>query len=534
MHQKMKQISNFKALIFITLLSLLHYSCDRDVNDWPVENIENRLFKPLLFESSALKATSIQIKHTKVINASKYIFEFSKNNFESTDKEVVILADTLSIFADSNSPMKVEYRTLFDGLDGTSHYWVRMYAENADGTLKSHYNTFEFTTPAEQLFKTYSASANAITLNWPANAEVTNIVFKQGDNILEDHTLSATEKSSGQAIFSGLSMGTSYTAIIQNGDVLRGEQSVKTTGIAGSSIYKVKKVDNYESISSGIKDLVTGGSLDITVEFEPGTTYNIDGVVTIPAGTKNISFIGSVDTSGLYPVLSNGNYTIEGTVEDITFQNLEMTGNGGMLLDIGGQVFKDILFLNCKISKLNSIVRLYSGAVGNSINITNCKISETGGWGMLNVGSGNTIGSINVTNCTLTEISTRFADVRVKTDINFKNCTLCNTNAVMTHLWLLDNASKPSVSIQNCILSGTNGGIKLHSTNGNYSNITITYGGCYKTNDLIEDSRPLTDITEVPLSMTGLFVDPLNGDFHIKPGAGFAGTGVAGDSRWFD
>ncbi|MEI3470304.1 MAG: DUF5123 domain-containing protein [Bacteroides intestinalis] len=78
-----------------------------------------------------------------------------------------------------------------------------------------------------------------------------------------------------------------------------------------------------------------------------------------------------------------------------------------------------------------------------------------------------------------------------------------------------------------------NGGQKLHSTNGNYSNVTISYGGSYKTNDLIEDSRPLDDITVVNLDIYGLFVDPANGDFHIKQGAGFAGTGVAGDPRWF-
>lgn len=67
----------------------------------------------------------------------------------------------------------------------------------------------------------------------------------------------------------------------------------------------------------------------------------------------------------------------------------------------------------------------------------------------------------------------------------------------------------------------------------NYSNVTISYGGSYKTNDLIEDSRPLDDITVVNLDIYGLFVDPANGDFHIKQGAGFAGTGVAGDPRWF-
>ena len=41
------------------------------------------------------------------------------------------------------------------------------------------------------------------------------------------------------------------------------------------------------------------------------------------------------------------------------------------------------------------------------------------------------------------------------------------------------------------------------------------------------------EITRIKQSSDDLFVDPLNGDFHIKPGAGFAGTGNAGDPRWY-
>ena len=152
---------------------------------------------------------------------------------------------------------------------------------------------------------------------------------------------------------------------------------------------------------------------------------------------------------------------------------------------------------------------------------------------MLNVGAGGTVRSINVSNCTLKEISTRFADVRVKTNINFKNITCVNITMGLVLLLNFDYNNPVQVSVQNCIIAGPNGGMALNSTNGTYSNINISYAGNYKTKDLTIGTRPLTSIVEVPLNIVDFFVEPAIGIFRIKSGIGFAGTGVAGDPRWF-
>jgi len=143
------------------------------------------------------------------------------------------------------------------------------------------------------------------------------------------------------------------------------------------------------------------------------------------------------------------------------------------------------------------------------------------------------LNSLNVTNCTMTEISTRFGDIRIATKVNFNNITCVNINTAMSHLWLFDNNKPSQVSLQNMIIGGPNGGAKINSTNGNYGNIPISYTGSYMTKDMVVDVRPFTGITVVPLDIYGIFVDPANGDFHIKEGIGFAGTAVAGDKRWF-
>lgn len=546
----MRKIIKYCRAFLLALPLLGLQGCEDKANDWPVEKGEDRLYMALTFESSKIGDKFIEIKHTKVLDAATYVFEFSKDDFATIERSVNILADTLTVFAPSNTPMRIEYRTLFEGFDGTTDYWVRMQAVNEDGTLKSKYNSFEFTTAEEYIFTNFIQTTNSITPVWAQTNDVTHIVLsikeKEAEDekpaeyrVLETRQLTAAEIAAAQVTFSGLGMGVEYRIEIYNGEVLRGRDDIRTLGIAGSSVYAVKDNDNYESIKEALVALAGQGAKDVTVQFSAGKTYEIGGRIMIPTGVQNISFVGSEDANGDYPMLNVGKFEIESEINNANFQYLTITGGGDMMFNVGGKVFNEILFENCNITQLNSIVRLYDGAVGNRIRVNKCWVSRTGGWGMLNVGAGNTIGSIVVTNSTLTEINTRFADVRVKTEIEFKNITHCNINENMGHLWLFDNNNNASVKIEDCILSGPNGNIEIKSTNGNYSNISISYIGNYKTNDLIEKMKgdekesPLTGISEVPLDIYGLFVDPENGDFHIRKGIGFAGTGKAGDPRWF-
>lgn len=526
--------------IFISLFAAiaLFSSCDDDVNDWKVENGEERLFMPLIFETSVLKPISVQMKHTKVIDAATYLFEFSKDEqFATIEQSVNILADTLTVFSYSTSVMKVEYRTWFEGLDGTTDYWVRMHAVDEGGSRKSNYVYYEFTTPAEQIFKTILNSTNTLTFVWEPTDRVTHIVLTNAEDgaEVENHTFTVAEKEAGAYKFQHLEMGVHYVAQIFNDEVSRGIIEAKTTGLMNSAVLEVVDGMTADDISGELKQLVGAGKENVTIQFESGKSHLMEGTITLPTGLNDVTFAGAANDNGVLSALETIKFAIETEVNDVTFENMNMTAGGDMMFNIdNGGKFHDVLFEGCEISKVNSVVRLANGAEANLIKLNNCWVSHTGGWGMLNVGSGNTVGKIVVTNCTLTEINTRFADVRVKTDILFKNVTACNINEKMGHLWLLDNNSKPTVIISDCIISGPNGGQKLHSTNGNYSNVTITYGGNYKTNDLIEDERELTLITEVNLDIYGLFADPENGDFHIKSGAGFAGDGVAGDPRWFN
>ncbi|GGF21998.1 DUF4957 domain-containing protein [Flavobacterium limi] len=529
-----------KLLIFkVLLLIITLFSCEKDYNDWDVDADHDRLFKSIVFETSAIAPTFVEIKFTKSISATKYVFEFSKDNLEFKEivKTVELSASSLVPFANSSDQAKIEYRQVFDELDGTTGYSVRMKSIDEATGKESKYNQIYFSTPAEQLFKGFTAASTSVSLNWnilPAVPKVTNVIlYNETSVVVKDIVLTDSQKNSGKVTFDNLTNGTNYIAKIFNGTNVRGILNVKTTGLANSTIYNVLLTDTAASIGTTLQGLVAGGAKDITVEFAPSTAYTIGGDITIPTGVNNIAFVGSADENGHLSILNNTRFKVQDKINNLILQNLVTSSAGNFLIDLPVKIVNDIQIEGCHIINLNSIVRVSGASVVNNININDCNISQTGGYGMLNVGAGGTVSSINVSNCTLKEISTRFADVRVKTNINFKNITCVNITMGMGHLWNFDNNNPVQVSVQNCIIAGPNGGMALNSTNGTYSNISISYAGNYKTKDLTIGIRPLTSIVEVPLNIADFFVEHAIGIFRIKSGIGFAGTGVAGDPRWF-
>jgi len=529
-------MNKIKIISGLLLLIATMVGCEKDYNDWAVDSSYDRLFKSIVFETSAIQSTTVELKFTKSIGATKYVFEFSKDNlqFNQIVKTVVLYAKDLVPYATSSDQAKVEYRQLFNDLDGTTEYSVRMKSIDEVAGKESKYSQILFVTPAEQLFKGFTATTNSVSLNWTVTPKVTNVsLYDETSVLVQNLVLTEQQKTTGTVIFENLKSGTNYTAKIFNETNIRGSLAVKTTGLFNSTTYKVLITDTAATIGTALQGLVAGGAKDITVEFAAGTTFNIGGDITIPIGVNDIAFVGSKNSSGVLSALNNVRFRLQGNVRNIFVQNLATTSADSFFIDLATKTIADIQIDGCTVSKINSIVRLSGVCVANNIIVKNCLISQTGGYGVLNVAAGSTVNSINVFDCTLTEISTRFADVRIKTSINFKNITCVNTIMGMGHLWNFDNNNPVTVSMQNCIIAGPNGAIALNSTSGTYSNISISYTSNYKTKDVPIGTRPLTGISDIPLNMADFFVDPANGDYHIKPGIGFAGTGVAGDPRWF-
>ncbi len=525
--------------LIISLVSVTWISCEDDYNDWEVEEGHDRLFKAITFDVSDVEATSVELKFTTIVSAEKYVFEFSEDSLEFSDivQTVEMPADTLTAYSENSNAVKTEYREIISGLNGTTGYLVRMKGVNDSTGLESNWSEVYFETTDEQIFTGYSVTTNSISLTWTVTDSVSDVyLLEENADSGVAYELSDAQKSAGSVTFNDLSSGTNYIATIYYGDVKRGTMEITTSGLSNGVTYEVLDDDDCSTIGTALTDLVAEGSTNINVVFNAGQTYELGGSITIPTGVNDIAFVGSEDADSTLTTLESCRFGVESSVNNIYIQYLSISSDGSYTVRAtSGEVINNIYFQHCDITDLNSIVRIGSTTTANAFYVTDCWISDTGGYGVFNVGSGSSVDSIVVDNCTMTEISTRFADVRCSTVIQFSNITCCNINAAMGHLWYFDKSMDIEVTIENCIIAGPNNNTELRSTNGTYDNISISYANCYQTSDLpIEEGYELTDITTLTLTYDELFEDPDNGDFHIKSGTGFAGTGVAGDERWFE
>lgn len=536
----MKMIYKFFAVLFVAALFV---SCEDKVNDWPVDPEYAGLFRSLVFEKSYSDATTVEIKYTKSISATNYIFEFSQDSllFGSIVKTVNVPADTLTPYAESTTATRTEYRTTFVDFDGNTAYSVRMKSIDTISGLESKYSMFYFKTSAEQIIESWNITTDQVELFWKQTDRITRItvVNSTTGDVLVDRAPTAAELSGATALFSGLSSGTNYTFTFYNNTAVRGTKTIKTNGLADGKVIKAMPGD---SIPGLISDAVAQGSVNLTIEFTGGITYDI-GSLAIPAGVGNLSFTGSTDASNNLPVLnmtgvSLANITALGV---LNFEYLKMVGDiGKYLLDmnVDGTTLGQISFTGCDISTYKALTRIQNKliTIGN-IRFDDCLINNIGGYGVINIGGSNAVvDSISFHNSTLTELTTQLMDVRTEVkEVFIGNCTFCNLVSAMSQIFRFEVPRPLSVVTENNIFAGTNGGGKLNAVGYDMTanSPTVSFAGSYITTDITINKYPFADISTFEGTTYDLFTDPVNKDFTLKSGVNFAGKGTAGDPRWF-
>lgn len=537
-------------MILLVAMALAMSSCEKKVNDWDVDPSYAGLFRSLSFETTNIGATDVEIGYTQTVSASKYIFEFSKDSLEFNEivKTVEILADTLTPFAPSTTPTRVVYRTIFEDLDGTSPYSVRMKGINTETGQESGYVELFFKTMAEQLFSGADISLDRITMHWPATDNVTHIVVTDpinDDAEVKRVDLTATDKTEGSVTITDLQPGKAYAISIYNNDVLRGTRILVTSGIPEGEIIPVSPGDDIPALVSAA---LAAGKQNIILNFSGDQPYNL-GSVTLPSGIINVSVTGTANANGKNPVLQISSFKLsDAQYGRVIFENVDLQAISGssflITADQAGMNTVGYWFTNCYIQGFgNGVVRLNNAVNVGQIRFDNCRIHKNGGWGVVNVGKSDAlVDSIKFTNSTLTDLSTQLMDVRVAVEkIVIQNCTFYNQNAAMSQL-LRFEANKEFLPKEllagNNIIAGTNSGAKLNATSYNHGDfaLPVSFAGSYRTNEfeIERDARGFADITLFNGNAADLFVDPDAGDFRIKPGNGFGGRGTAGDPRWFE
>lgn len=537
----------FFKILMLGIIGIFISSCAKKVNDWDVDPTHQRLFKTLMFNTPRIGATDVEIRYMKIVSADKYIFEFSKDNLEFNEvvRTVEILADTLTPFAPSTTPTRVEYRTVFDELDGLTGYSVRMKGINMETGEESKYSELFFHTTAEQLFNGMDAYVDRVVMHWQPTDRVTHVsVLDPVSNIeLQTVQLSTSDKEDGSVEISGLLPGTSYRVSIFNENNERGTRIVKTSGLAGGEIIVVNPGDDIPAL---VAAAVADGKPNVILMFSGGQTYDL-ATLTMPSGVNNVSVTGEPDNSGNKPILNISAFRFSDIVYgEVVFENVDIHAVSGssflITQDQNGSDVEAYTFKNCYIERFgNGVVRLNNAANVKGIIFDNCILDRIGGWGVVNVGGSTAVvDSISFNNSTLTDLSTQLMDVRVAIKkIIIENCTFYNQNSGMTQLLRFDTNRLPlQLVTNNNIVAGTNSGARINATSHDHANfgLAVSFAGSYRTNELqIERaSRDFAEITVFDGTADDLFVDPANRDFHIKSGNGFGGRGTAGDPRWFD
>lgn len=538
-----------RLLILLGLLNLLIVSCE-DPNNWGYDPNYDNMYRPIHFDIVEERPTSVIVSFTGVIDATKYVFEFSEGDsllFNNIVRTETALVDTLTAYKEESTVTATEYRLLFEDLHGTSRYSIRVKGVDDLTGKESGWTALCFDTPAEQIFTKVVPGITSATLQWDIEKEATNIKYGQliqndepeldTDTLwIEDHQLTDTELQNGQLVISDLQIGTNYIAQILNDGILRGTYTFRTLGSSTSTLINVTPQDDINIVLANVAGTVEA-PVDVTLAFEGGLVYKADEII-IPEGIKNIYLSGNI-VNGINPVLEMSKFTFSAPMGNFYVQYMDVLSNGGsqFLIEIGnGNCFTNISFTGCTVREVpRSIIRMNSNdAMAESINIDNCILKNIGlsGYGLLNIGKAGTLNSISITDCTLWEIGDQIIDLRVAlSEFEFSNCTFYNNETGIPKMFRLDKQPK-MITITNCIFSGPNGGSKVNSGNSDYSG-WLSYAGCYVTSDMVIDSREFNDAISLEYTSDDLFIDPTNGDFCFKPELKFDGEGVAGDPRWW-
>jgi len=538
--------------IILSLLTLTVVSCKEDANEWEVDPSYNRLFSATTFKSQILMPTAISIEYTGVTSAKTYRFEFSEGDsleFNNIVRTVDILADTLTTTSSATAVTARTYNTWFEDLLGLTRYSVRMKAIAEDGK-ESDYVKFCFDTPAEQVLTDIVAGLHKATVYWEAEKEATHLICyapktyvdKDGNVTGRDTTwlpqidLTADQKQAGKAIITELESGTLYGIDIYNGTNKRGSKTCKTLGKAEAPGTETIELTTDDNVSAKLAEAVAAGATDVMLVFKGGETYEA-GDIKVPNGIVTLSLIGDVEAEGALPEIHANKISFDAPITTMVMQYIDLNNElkTSYFMDINnGNCFNRFVADNCILRNVQrSLIYIRNAAATvEYIDFNYCTIQNmsSGGYGFLNFNKG-TIGELNFNQCTIMNIGDQLTDIRIPLQkITMDRCIFCNYQIAIPKIWRIDK-DPAEMSVTNTIFTGNNKGTKVNAGNKDYG--FVDYLGCYLTSDFVENSNKFKNATILEISSEDLFVDPQNGDFHIKPDVKFPGDGIAGPSKWW-
>lgn len=291
--------------IFILVGFLSFSSCkDGIVSEITTLNV-SRAFSPTDLTAIVVNRTGVRLNWTVKSDIKSYSIELFEN--DSTQAFV----GTPVVVVDSIKANQIPYT--ITGLDGATNYSARVKAIG-DGVDESKYTGVSFKTAEEQIFLPVDPAkltATSVTLNWPAGQSATSIVLNPG-NIT--HTVTSAEIAAGEAVITGLTSETAYTAVMYKNTKIRGTVTF-TTAIDLNGAIAVYPTDDLAALISN----ASGGE---TFAVFPGT-YNINADVIV---SKSITIQGFRPSDK--PIINGLVLRIKSTVGSLSVKNLILDASG--------------------------------------------------------------------------------------------------------------------------------------------------------------------------------------------------------------
>lgn len=520
-------------------------SCTDD-NDWSTDSSYDRMFGVSDISVDA-KDTRVGISFTTVSGATGYLVEMSTDSLYLDDVSESSIVSTLTSSPD----------TVYN-LAGETRYYLRMRTlGEKTSSLWNYYRTgsgkYYFTTAAEQIFNGTTSSDyddSSIHVSWDADAEVTNLVLKIGDEEVQNVTLTDADKTAAEYTFTGLNPTTTYTVEIYNGDKRRGTLNITTAAAMPSADYKYYLDSDVTVITQDLLNEIAAEaqaeagsttSYSATIGIPAGITFDIHGTsdtdgssttVQIPDG-MSVTFFGL--SGGDAPVLNlSKSVNIAGSHAYISFENLEITDGGCQYFinqSVSGTVDK-LSFTQCTIHDFERSLVRTQGSVAITISnilVDNCiltNMSTGNGYSVFYFGTATTtVDKLELTNSTFDTSQRSFIEASqspISNGVHITNCTFYN-NVASARYFMDANGQSTDLTMTNVILgksySDTAKGIR---TTGE-----ITISSSIRASDCIYSSNDITSFEAGSYSSSDIFTDPDNHDFTLKINDWY------GDSRWY-
>lgn len=428
-------------------------------------------------------------------------------------------------------------------------YYARVRTDGRDTATSSHWLYSKgFSITGEQLFLPVADSNlidRAVILYWKPTAGLTKLTFVSG-GVTRTIPLSAEQSLAGRLQVDTLTPATTYTVEIYKDDASKGILHI-TTKAAVATGPNVVDLSGIIGVTSVLQDTLPKVPAGAIIILRKGEQYVINQPFDISSA---ISFVSEISFDNRLPQIyfeNNFNFATGSVVDSVVFKDISLRSNSytGRYVVNANKVATvgKVVFESCRIEVFRGVFRLQTSAAGGTqvrdLVVKNCVVDSIADYGLVHVSNAAcAIQNITVQNSTVYKAEKLLVSAQTSNSVVLSNCTFSEVPQGGGTVYLVDynttNNVTNGISLKNCIVGvGLNNGgsVTVRGIRAG-TGTSISAGGSYTTSDYVAAANPIVGLTVYTGKMTDLFKDPYNGNFKLIDGK-FAGSGTAGDPRWF-